>query len=418
MTIGQRIAQKRKESGLSQEGLGEQLGVSRQAIYKWESDACLPEIDKLITLSKIFSVSVGWLLGVEEDAPPQRENSGELTETQLQMVREIVDGYLAAQPAPAPPKRRRLVRLCTAAAAAALLAALFSLFSKLDQVNRDFNGLYLSVNNISRNVNSQIGSITSRVEDILKSQNDLTADWSAQLVSTDLRANTATFDVRVVPRTYVEGMTALFQAVSGEGTVELPVEPGAGHAFAGQITCPLTDSISLTVVLVTDGKRETQWLDDFDWLYTSTFPDLDLDSWLWSEKPDAAGVLPVKESSGVTVRSIEDRSGPLGFRPDPPARLQVGLFRDRELVVWYEEQERNINYNGAPAKEYTWVRTQDVTLEPGCTYCEAAVYTDEFGRQRVYSTPGLSVTSGGGGTLNVEHQAVYVDEADPAQWKF
>ena len=37
MTMGQRIAQKRKEQGLSQEGLGEQLGVSRQAIYKWES---------------------------------------------------------------------------------------------------------------------------------------------------------------------------------------------------------------------------------------------------------------------------------------------------------------------------------------------------------------------------------------------
>lgn len=39
MTVGQRIAQKRKELGLSQEGLGDKLGVSRQAIYKWESDA-------------------------------------------------------------------------------------------------------------------------------------------------------------------------------------------------------------------------------------------------------------------------------------------------------------------------------------------------------------------------------------------
>lgn len=54
--------------GLSQEGLGERLGVSRQAIYKWESDTSLPEIDKLITLSKIFSLPVGWLLGVEQAA--------------------------------------------------------------------------------------------------------------------------------------------------------------------------------------------------------------------------------------------------------------------------------------------------------------------------------------------------------------
>lgn len=45
MTIGQRIAQRRKALGLSQEQLGAQLGVSRQAIYKWESDAALPEIE-------------------------------------------------------------------------------------------------------------------------------------------------------------------------------------------------------------------------------------------------------------------------------------------------------------------------------------------------------------------------------------
>ena len=60
MTIGQRIAQQRKKLGLSQEALGEQLGVSRQAISKWEADAALPEIDKLIALSKLFDVTVGW----------------------------------------------------------------------------------------------------------------------------------------------------------------------------------------------------------------------------------------------------------------------------------------------------------------------------------------------------------------------
>ena len=46
MTVGQRIAQKRKELGLSQEALGDRLGVSRQSIYKWESDSALPEVEK------------------------------------------------------------------------------------------------------------------------------------------------------------------------------------------------------------------------------------------------------------------------------------------------------------------------------------------------------------------------------------
>ena len=71
-TTGQRIAAKRKELGLSQEALGEKLGVSRQSIYKWESDTSLPEIEKLISLSRLFSVSIGWLLGGEENSENQQ----------------------------------------------------------------------------------------------------------------------------------------------------------------------------------------------------------------------------------------------------------------------------------------------------------------------------------------------------------
>lgn len=419
MTSGQRIAQKRKELGLSQEGLGEQLGVSRQAIYKWESDASLPEIDKLITLSKIFSVSVGWLLGVEENAPPQREDSGELTETQLRMVREIVDRYLAAQPAPAPPKRRKLVWLCGAAASLCLVAALFTLFSKLDHMTQNYNSLYWSVNSISSSVNSQIGSITSRVESILKSQNDLTADWSTQLVSTNLLANTAIFDVRVVPRTYTEGMTALFLARSMEDTVEVPVEVGSDGAFTGQVTCPLTDDISLTVVFLTGGKRETQWLEDYSRLYSKTFPDLDVQSGIWNDRVDENGVLSNQYQYTLMVRNWEvENSHILGFCPEPPATLRVGLFRDRKLLFWYEEQERDVYVNNVPAKEHGWLRTQEVTLESGHTYTEAAVYTDRLGRQRVYSAPGVIVQTDIYGNLIVAYEAVYVDEADPGKWEF
>ena len=146
MTVGQRIAQKRKELGLSQEGLGEQLGVSRQAIYKWESDATLPEIEKLVALSRIFSVSVGWLLGVEEAQPEgAAPENGELTETQLQMVKEIVDGYLAARPEPEPtPKRRRWPKVLAAAAAVALIVVLVNLFDRLDRLDNQYSNLQYS----------------------------------------------------------------------------------------------------------------------------------------------------------------------------------------------------------------------------------------------------------------------------------
>ena len=66
MTLGEQIQALRKAAGLSQEELGEKLGVARQSVSKWESGATVPELDKLIAMSKLFGVSVGSLLGLEE----------------------------------------------------------------------------------------------------------------------------------------------------------------------------------------------------------------------------------------------------------------------------------------------------------------------------------------------------------------
>ena len=67
-TLGGRIQAGRKAAGLSQEALGERLGVSRQAVSRWEADAAVPELEKLIAMSRLFGVTVGALLGVEPPA--------------------------------------------------------------------------------------------------------------------------------------------------------------------------------------------------------------------------------------------------------------------------------------------------------------------------------------------------------------
>ena len=57
MELYEKLYELRRASGMSQEELAEKLGVSRQAVSKWESGATQPELPKLIELSKIYPVS-------------------------------------------------------------------------------------------------------------------------------------------------------------------------------------------------------------------------------------------------------------------------------------------------------------------------------------------------------------------------
>ena len=69
MTLNEKIFQCRKRSGLSQEELAERLGVSRQAVSKWELGTAQPELDKLRLLAQTFGVSTDWLLDDAQEMP-------------------------------------------------------------------------------------------------------------------------------------------------------------------------------------------------------------------------------------------------------------------------------------------------------------------------------------------------------------
>ena len=69
-TLGKRIAALRREKGLKQDELAEKLGVSAQAVSKWENDQTCPDISLLPSLAKTLGVSVDELLsGKQESAP-------------------------------------------------------------------------------------------------------------------------------------------------------------------------------------------------------------------------------------------------------------------------------------------------------------------------------------------------------------
>lgn len=101
MILADKIMELRKGSGWSQEDLAEQLGVSRQAVSKWESAASIPDLDKIIKLSRLFGVSTDLLLKdeleltdspPEQSLPPQAEKEPEAPPRQISL--EEANDYL------------------------------------------------------------------------------------------------------------------------------------------------------------------------------------------------------------------------------------------------------------------------------------------------------------------------------------
>lgn len=417
MTIGQRVGQKRKELGLSQEALGEQLGVSRQSIYKWESDSALPEIGKLIALSRLFGVSVGWLLGVEE--PPQDDGAeaepapetGELTEAQLRMVEEIVARYTAALPKA---KRRRWPFVL---AGVVLFLAIFNLFSELNALRSQQGSISSSIAQVQNSVDRQIGSISSRVEEILKAQNSLVADYGVELTAVTPAHNTATFTVHAVPKTYVEGMTVEFIVENGEVAASDRVakagEIGSNQRFYADLSVPLTDSITISALLISpDGTRQTQLLDQFHGLYSDTLPAVDVQSnFMWMDLTDEALVL----TENSHERYLWTREQIWSDSAAAIADVRVGLFKNRQLAAWAEPCEQPDSFHGFEDCSFYCLPELRLDLTAQDTVEIAAVVTDVYGRtiicQDVPYVPDAEAAE-------LVHPDISSSDSDPANWHY
>lgn len=91
MILADKIIQLRKKNGWSQEELAEQMNVSRQAVCKWEGAQSIPDINKLIQLSKLFNVSIDYLLKDEmEEVEYSMSSSDDETMTDEQIEKRFV----------------------------------------------------------------------------------------------------------------------------------------------------------------------------------------------------------------------------------------------------------------------------------------------------------------------------------------
>lgn len=83
MTLGERLLRLRTKSGLSQDSLADILGVSRQAVSKWERDEASPDVDNLMKISDYFGVTVDYLLrGPDPSQDGSQTPGGSQTDSQ------------------------------------------------------------------------------------------------------------------------------------------------------------------------------------------------------------------------------------------------------------------------------------------------------------------------------------------------
>ncbi|MBE5784656.1 MAG: helix-turn-helix transcriptional regulator [Clostridiales bacterium] len=441
MTIGSRIAELRKQKGLSQEALGEALHVTRQSISKWESDSALPEIEKLVSMSHIFGVSVGALLGVEENPAAEGTQPSaakdELTPAQLKMVEEIVSRYTEAlreenerrreeerfrassaakkeqeasevqAEAQAKSRRRKEIGIVAAAGALGVVVSLFS--HRLDDLDSSYRGVQNTLVNMQSSVNREINSLANRVESILAEQNALTADYGCEINAVDVKKGTVTFTLYAVPKVYKEGMKVEFVAEYGKSSASAPAGEGENARFSGELTCPLekdTGPILLSAAFYIDGERKTQPIETYDALYEATLPIMDVHSlnlmWKAAEpgKPfSLSGCQALVRGAGYSVKELPYVGGA------PRAEeVRVGIFLNRKIAAWampYSGEPvvvGNTSGNATAAVPEMMegdmlfaFGDEEITLQFGDELTVAAVIIDQYGREFLVADHSLTL---------------------------
>ena len=267
LTLGQKIASRRKLLGLSQEDIAEKLMISRQAVSKWESDCAIPDVDKLIALSKLFEVSIGWLLGTESEPVAQANFSDE----QLKTVEELISRYH-------PPKK---IRWWTYFAGAALLCVGIVAFifyngqiQQLESSNREAAGKIEVLSNSNDELQLRVDSLAidndalqeqlltmDQFMNQLSESNKLITDFYRIHVSADENLENITTVLYMRPKVYQPENKALLSIQNSHTGYTSTVEctwSQANQVYIARYTVPAEDGYKVSFLLVNEHGFEEE----------------------------------------------------------------------------------------------------------------------------------------------------------------
>ena len=236
MTLGQNIQTARKAKGISQETLAEKIGVSRQALGKWEKDTALPGVDNLQALAKELGVSVDALLGcaAPDTAAPA---------VTLNALRDLLDARDAEAC-----RRRRGAWLAAAAAAAVLLAVGGGMAARLQTRLDGLAGQYGYLSSEVSRTNSDLSARMQELQNAVRQGESTVLDWGWHPLASLQDDGKMPVEVYVKPRTEQQGAAVTLCVTNGGDTALYAMQRGQDGVYtARELVFALGQNYALSV---------------------------------------------------------------------------------------------------------------------------------------------------------------------------
>ena len=266
MTLGQNLQTARKAKGLSQEALAEKIGVSRQALGKWEKDTALPGLDNLQAAAQVLGVSVDMLLGTGDEAPAPA------------VTLDALGDLLAARDA-AQRRSRRLWGLLAGAvcavAAAALLAQNAAYQRKLQQLGDSYAQLQAQLGSTTADLSARMDELQTAV----RQGKSTVLDWQwtpLDKLHKDVQNSWMPVQVRVTPSESTANMTARLTVNHGDAADLYEMAPAPDGSYTAQgLVFTVGQHYSLTVQwTAADGTAAVEKLGEVNFTAAETEPEL------------------------------------------------------------------------------------------------------------------------------------------------
>ena len=265
MTLGQNLQAARKAKGLSQETLAEQIGVSRQALGKWEKDIALPGLDNLQAAAQVLGVSVDTLLGTETAGPAPAVT--------LDAMRDLLAARDAEQR-----KHRRLWGLLGAAAAVVVVLLLVVQNLAYQRKMQSLTDSYAMLQSQLSSTTADLSTRMDELQDAVRQGKSTVLEWRwvpVDKLHRDVQSSWMPVLVQVTPSESTTGMTARLSVTYGDTTELHDMDVLAGDIYQAQLVFTVGQTYDLTIQwTAADGAVANEKLGTVDFTATQTEPEL------------------------------------------------------------------------------------------------------------------------------------------------